>query len=172
MSLSPFPSPTRSRDFTFYRLLATHFGAAGIARTFEGAPPKVTEEFQAVLASAEYLAFAQSFFTLVENECLRMKLEAQTQGVDTVIHQMPALISLVNCVGYFRGQDGMFRREHPTSVGDTQKLLYQMEDRVEKLLNDIIELILASEPAKAQYKERLMNYFVRSRAGEKPTTLW
>lgn len=172
MSSSVFANPSRSRDFAFYRVLATHFGKSEIARSFDGATNATKEEFQAIQASAEYLALAQSFFALVENECLRMKLDAQTHGADAVIHQMPALISLVNCVGYLRGQDGMFRHEHPASVGDTQKLLYHMEERVETMLGEIIELILASESTKKQYIERLMNYFVRSRTGEKSTQPW
>jgi hypothetical protein len=172
MALLSFNGPVRTHDFTLYRLAATHFGATDLPRSLDRVSPKVKEEFQAVLASAEYLAFVQSFFSLVEDECLRMKLEAKEQGADAVIHQMPALISLVNCVGYFRGQDGMFRHAHPASVADTQKLLYQMEDRVEGLLNELIELLLSSESTKERYKERLTSYFVHSRTGEKSTTLW
>ena len=66
----------------------------------------------------------------------------------------------------------MFREAHPPSIGDLQTFLYKMEDAVEKQLEEIIQLILASEPAKQEYKERLMNYFVRSRCGEKPSSIW
>ncbi len=127
---------------------------------------------QAAEVGAEYLALAQAFFNLVEQECGRMKSLILAEGPSAAVHQMPALISLVNCVGYFRGQDGMFREAHPPSIGDLQTFLYKMEDAVEKQLEEIIQLILASEPAKQEYKERLMNYFVRSRCGEKPSSIW
>lgn len=170
---STFSQRSSGYDFAFYRMLAIHLGQrSDVPESLEGASAEIKEELEAVRAAAEYLTFAQAFFALVERECAKAKADIQTQGVESVIHRMPALISLVNSVGYLRGQDGMFRDEHPRSVSDTQNLLYKMEGRAEDQLNEIIQLLLASDATKERYKERLMNYFVRSRSGEKPSSIW
>ncbi len=117
----------------------------------------------------EYLRFAESFFAMAERECVRMKERIEKEGASAAVHQMPALISLVNCVGYLRGQDGMLYEAPRSGILGP---LYKMEDTVEKHLDEIIQSILAADQVKEVYKERLMNYFVRSRCGEKPTILW
>lgn len=170
----PFTHSDRSSayDFNFYQILATRFGKSEVAEPGTEKGNQVVEELRAMHDSAEYLLFAQSFFAMVQSACANAKTEMQASGPDAVIHRMPALISLVNCVGYLRGQDGFFLDDRPKPASDIQRHLYRMEDEAEKQLNELIELILAADGVKERYKERLTNYFVRSRSGEKPTTLW
>ncbi len=167
-----FSDRSKASDFNWYRMVATRFGQTEVPYELEGASSELKEELEVIHASSEYLLLAQSFFALVMRECEKAKTDIQTLGAETVIQRMPALISLVNSVGYLRGQDGMFLDDRPTPAMYIQSLLYKLEDEAEKKLHELIESMLASETIKERYKERLMNYFVRSRSGEKVTNVW
>jgi hypothetical protein len=79
---------------------------------------------------------------------------------------MPALISLVNTVGYLRGRDGVFLNIRPQT--EDQAEFYKYEDQFEKRLDKLIDVIMDSDE-KDFYKERLESYLVKSRTKQKPT---
>lgn len=81
---------------------------------------------------------------------------------------MPAIISLVNTVGYLRGQDGMFLDIRPRT--ENQNEFYGYEDLFEKRLNKLIDILMDSDE-KDFYQERLESYLIKSRTKQK-STVW
>lgn len=121
------------------------------------------ESNKKVIESAEeYIEFVRAFATLLDQQLTIFEgYMSAKDGAHDLIHQMPALISLVNTMGYLRGQDGMFLDIRP-SAPENQKEFYELEDMFEKRLNTIIDFILQSDE-KEYYRERLDSYFVKAR---------
>ena len=114
-----------------------------------------------IVSEKDYMDFVEKFVTL-----LNMQLEIfEQKTIDkddliNLVQSMPALISLVNTVGYLRGQGGMFLEIR--SVTASQKQLYSHEDMFEARLNKLIDVVLNSE-VEDIYKERLDTYFLKAR---------
>lgn len=81
---------------------------------------------------------------------------------------MPAIISLVNTVGYLRGQDGMFLDIRPRT--ENQGEFYKYEDQFETRLDKLIDILMDSDE-KDFYIERLESYLIKSRTKQK-STVW
>ena len=114
-----------------------------------------------ITTSEEYVDFVEKFITLLDKQMTRAESEIGDQlGLMSVLSSMPALISLVNTVGYLRGQDGMFINIRPTT--ENQSTLYEYEDHFEARLKKLIEVVLESNLS-AEYKKRLNMYFVQAR---------
>lgn len=110
----------------------------------------------------EYKDLVEKFSFLVEKEfekCEKMK-DGDILGV---IQNLPKLISLVNTIGYLRGQDGAFLEARPHT--DFQPDLYKNEDVFEAKLYKLIDFISSPE-AKARYRQRLEEYFLKARKAE------
>lgn len=115
-----------------------------------------------VIESAEgYTEFVRAFATLLDQQLTLLEGYMNgKEGAHNLIQQMPAIISLVNTVGYLRGQDGMFLDIRPST--DNQKEFYEYEDLFEKRLGTLIDFLLQSDE-KEYYRERLESYFVKAR---------
>ncbi len=120
------------------------------------------ERNKKVIDSAEkYTEFVRAFATLLDKQLTIVEgYVNRKDGAHNLIQQMPAIISLVNTVGYLRGQDGMFLDIRPRT--ENQKEFYEYEDLFEKRLGILIDFLLNSEE-KEYYQERLESYFVKSR---------
>lgn len=112
-------------------------------------------------SSEAYTEFVRAFATLLDQQLTLLEgYTKNKEGAHDLIQQMPAIISLVNTVGYLRGQDGMFLDIRPRT--ENQKEFYEYEDLFEKRLGVLIDFLLNSEE-KAYYQERLESYFVKAR---------
>lgn len=118
--------------------------------------------FKEVSSVDEYQNLVQEFSYLVDKELSRYEEE---NDVSLIVQHMPTLISLVNTIGYFRGQDGAFLDFRPPDVTSLQVDLYKNENDFEKRLNTLIKKILASPHSEA-YKRRLEMYFITSRINQ------
>lgn len=120
----------------------------------------------------QYLLLATQLAYLVavqlrrtEDNLSRALESADAGAIRKVIDDMPALISLVNIVGYLRGQDAMFLEWRPEVGPAEQSELYQNEQALEEQLTAVIDRLMASRFA-GQYQQRLEEYFVESRGTE------
>jgi hypothetical protein len=141
-----------------------------------------------ITTTDEYISFVEKFVTLVDQELSKYEeMVLVEKGAVTIVDQgeskpelfyvihsihdvashMPALISLVNTVGYLRGQDGVFVDFRP-SVGRKQNDLYELENLFEKRLEALIDKILGSKE-KSYYLQRLDSYFTKTRSKQPPT---
>lgn len=115
----------------------------------------------------EYIKFVREFVTLLDEQFSVLEDRAKNkENLHGLAHQMPAIISLVNTVGYLRGQDGMFLDMCPRT--ENQSELYGYEDLFENRLDQLIDILMDSDE-KDFYKERLESYLIKSRTKQKPT---
>ncbi len=119
----------------------------------------------------EMKKFVEQFVSLLDAEMSKWeeKIKDPTNIAD-LIHAMPALISLVNTVGYLRGQDGMFDVGPEIRVALSADIR-KYEDIFEERLNKLIDVLLQSKE-KGYYEQRLDSYFTKSRTKQKPTVAW
>lgn len=109
-----------------------------------------------------YVDFVRKFVTLIDSEMNNAELLIQKDSeIGTLVDRMPALISLVNTVGYLRGQDGVFLDIRPRT--ENQNEFYQYEHDFEQRLENLIMRIRESNMFD-YYKDRLEQYFVNSRS--------
>lgn len=124
-------------------------------------------QIQKLSDGEEYIKFVRQFITLFDEQLRVFEArERNAENIQDLVRQMPALISLVNTVGYLRGQDGVFLSIRPRT--ENQSELYEYEDFFEKRLNALIDIIMDSEQ-KDFYVEKLESYFVKVRTKQKPT---
>lgn len=122
---------------------------------------------QQLSSADEYTKFVREFVTLLDEQLSVWEDRAKNKkNLHELAHQMPAIISLVNTVGYLRGQDGMFLNIRPRT--ENQREFYGYEDLFEKRLNQLIDILMDSDE-KNFYKERLEIYLIKSRTKQKPT---
>lgn len=115
----------------------------------------------------EYTDFVREFATLLDQQLTLWENSAKNkESLRELARQMPAIISLVNTVGYLRGQDGIFLDIRPHT--ENQKEFYAYEDLFEKRLEKLIDIMMSSDE-KEFYLERLESYMVKSRTRQKPT---
>ncbi|MDP2930164.1 MAG: hypothetical protein Q8N56_00950 [bacterium] len=115
----------------------------------------------------EYTNFVREFVTLLDQQLSVLEKRAGNKAeIHNLASQMPALISLVNTVGYLRGQDGMFLDIRPRT--ENQKEFYGYEDLFEDRLEKLIGIVINSDEKKFYY-DRLDSYFVKSRTGQGQT---
>ena len=108
-----------------------------------------------------YTEFVRAFATLLDQQLTLVEGYMNgKEGAHNLVQQMPAIISLVNTIGYLRGQDGMFLDIRPST--ENQKEFYEYEDLFEKRLGVLIDFVLSSDE-KEYYRERLESYFVKAR---------
>lgn len=121
----------------------------------------IEKNIRKIESGEAYTEFVRAFSTLLDQQLTLLEGYMNgKEGAHTLIQQMPALISLVNTVGYLRGQDGMFLDIRPST--ENQKEFYEYEDLFEKRLSTLIDFILNSDE-KEYYRERLESYFVKAR---------
>ena len=111
----------------------------------------------------EYMKMAEQLTALVDAELTRTEKDVQNGDMHLVVQRMPGLISLVNTIGYLRGQDGLFLEVRPSDVSLYQKELYATEDAMESRLWSIIERICGVSEDRERYIHRLREYFLEWR---------
>jgi hypothetical protein len=122
---------------------------------------------QQLSTADEYTRFVREFATLLDEQFNVWEDRAKNkEKLHDLARQMPAIISLVNTVGYLRGQDGMFLDIRPRT--ENQSEFYGYENLFEKRLNQLIDILMDSGE-KEYYKERLESYLIKSRTKQKPT---
>jgi len=122
---------------------------------------------QQLSTADEYTKFVREFATLLDEQlCVWEDRAKNKENLHELARQMPAIISLVNTVGYLRGQDGMFLDMRPRT--ENQNEFYGYEDLFEKRLDQLINTLMDSDE-KDFYKERLESYLIKSRTKQKPT---
>lgn len=114
-----------------------------------------------VTTSEEYVEFVRKFATLLDEQMSTIEKKAETEGVSAVVSQIPPIISLVNTMGYLRGQDGMFLDIRPSTA--YQKEFYALEDMFEARLYKLVDAIMQSDQ-KQYYVDRLDKYYMKARA--------
>jgi hypothetical protein len=115
--------------------------------------------------SEEYFALVEQVVALVDVELIAAESFVESGELHSLINKLPGLISIVNVVGYFRGQDGFFLGVRP-SVGDKQKELYGFEDAAEKRLGDLIEHVCKTTENRERYLEHMRMYYLYTRTPE------
>lgn len=113
----------------------------------------------------EYVRLVEQFSGLVDAECRRLEGWVDGDDLASAARALPSLISLVNSVGYLRGQDNVFVDVRPRTT--RQRDLYANEDAFEKRLQSIIDKIVSS-PERDALRRRLEEYFVRARTNQQP----
>ena len=122
---------------------------------------------QQLPTAEEYTKFVREFATLLDKQLSVWEDRAKNkENLHELARQMPAIISLVNTVGYLRGQDGMFLNIRPRT--ENQNEFYGYEDLFEKRLDKLIDMLMDSDE-KDFYKERLESYLIKLRTKQKPT---
>lgn len=110
----------------------------------------------------EYKDVVEKFFGLADAELQKFERLAQNPtDLYSVAESLPKLISLVNVIGYMRGQDNAFLDVRPPHL-EFQKDLYENENRFEARLKKLIDVINSS-PEKEHARRRLEEYFLRHR---------
>jgi hypothetical protein len=110
----------------------------------------------------EYIDFVRKFTTLLDEQMSSHEKEnLDDNGLLNLATSLPALISLVNTVGYLRGQDGMFLDIRPRT--DSQQELYALEDSFENRLKKLIDTVMKSNQ-KDFYLDKLNTYFIKARS--------
>jgi len=117
----------------------------------------------------EYTKFVREFITLLDEQfSIWEELAKNESNLYDLARQMPAIISLVNTVGYLRGQDGLFLSIRPST--ENQSEFYKYEDEFEKRLEKLIDILMDSD-VKDFYKDKLESYLVKLRTKQK-ATVW
>jgi hypothetical protein len=109
----------------------------------------------------EYTNFVREYATLLDQQLSIWEDKVTNkENLHDLAHQMPALISLVNTVGYLRGQDGLFLDIRPHT--ENQSEFYSYEDLFEIRLRKLTDLLMNSDE-KDYYVERIESYLIKSR---------
>ncbi len=117
----------------------------------------------------EYINFVREFVTLLDKQLAIFEdFSKNEEKLHELAHVMPAIISLVNTVGYLRGQDGLFIEIRPYTKNQGEFNKY--EALFESRLNKLIDVLMGSDE-KDYYMERLESYLVKFRTKQKPT-IW
>ncbi len=105
-----------------------------------------------------YISLFENFTSLVNQQFTQF--EDENKEIHEIAKGLPALISLVNTIGYLRGQDGVFLNFRPQT--DQQTRFYKVEDEYEARLEKIIQKVMNSTE-KAFYEQNLHSYFCQTR---------
>jgi hypothetical protein len=111
----------------------------------------------------EYKDLVSKYSWLVDSELLKIETVIKEHPDQANIEALPKLISLVNVVGYLRGQDGAFLDIRPDEVTEYQRELYDNEDAFESRLREIIKTICVDPKNIERYKAVLDRYFLKAR---------
>ncbi|MDB5258880.1 MAG: hypothetical protein JWO73_88 [Candidatus Taylorbacteria bacterium] len=102
---------------------------------------------------------------LVDSELKKVELNIKEHPahLDMNIESLPKLISLVNVIGYLRGQNNAFIEIRPHDVIEYQPELYKNEDAFESRLHAIITTICVDPKNLALCKSTLERHFIEYR---------
>lgn len=116
--------------------------------------------FKSINTEEEYKDFVEQFYFLADKELQRaeeLKIKGEHYKLALVLAK---IISIVNTVGYLRGQDNVFLDFRPHV--SFQKELYQVEDEFEKRLYQLIDYIKTTE-SREVCKSMVEEYYLKNR---------
>ena len=122
-------------------------------------------ELKQPATAEEYMRMVEQFSWLVDRELKDAEKEISDsprpwQGAG----MLPKLISLVNVIGYMRGQDGVFLDSRPFEVSTQfQSDLYKNEDSFEGRLNNLIVKVCETSEGVSELKRRIEEYYILHR---------
>jgi hypothetical protein len=112
----------------------------------------------------EYMVMVKQFSGLVAAELKMVEEDAQKGDVYSVVQRLSGLVSIINTLGYLRGQDGFFLDSRPNGLaGEYQRQLYAMEDEVETRLWKLIEFVCNTAEGREQYLSHMHTYYLDAR---------
>ncbi|HQG57369.1 MAG TPA: hypothetical protein PLX79_00080 [Candidatus Dojkabacteria bacterium] len=118
-----------------------------------------------IQTAEDWKIFIEQYVSLIENEFAIWEAKiSDSANIHDLAVAMPALITLVNTLGYFRGQDGVFSSLNMGIRLEMNNQLYEYENTFNKRLQKLIDVIMQSEE-KNIYIQTLQNYFINSRIG-------
>ncbi len=120
-------------------------------------------EYESIKTAEEYINLVKRYSWLVDSELEKVEKTIAKNVKAVEIQSLPKLISLVNVIGYLRGQDGAFLEARPDNVANFQKELYANEDAFEHRLDKIIGIISTDPDHAEKYRSILEQYYVRAR---------
>lgn len=107
----------------------------------------------------EYLQTLTRLCALVDGQMITAE-EAQTKGdLRSVAQALPPLISMVNTIGYFRGEDNQFLSGRPPEVTHYQEELRAYEKGFVDRLSSLISFIMQSDE-RTHYRQLLHEYYL------------
>ncbi len=116
----------------------------------------------------EYATMVAHYLYLVDRELNWVETHANKTPT-YVAEALPRLTSMVNVVGYFRGQDGMFHQfrpefdSDPAAYDDLLGDLYRNEDQFEARLAVLISYVLADAEGSRLYRSAQTRYYLEYR---------
>ena len=120
-------------------------------------------KFTDIKTAEEYIDLVGKYLWLVDSELQKLEANVKEHPEQINMESLPKLISMINVIGYLRGQDGAFLDSRPEGVGEYQTELYKNEDAFENRLNEIIKTICANPKNLESYKGTLERYFLKAR---------
>ena len=125
--------------------------------------------FFEIKTAEEYMDLVRKYNWLVDRELKKAEIEIEKDpinGPNGIINSIPKLISLVNVVGYLRGQDGAFLDERPDDVISHQSELNENENAFESRLIKIIKIVYEDPRNREKYEWRVTSYFLKARLSD------
>ncbi len=113
--------------------------------------------------AAEYRTLVEQFSFLVDAELKKFENINSADEAHTAALEAPKLVSLVNTIGYLRGQDNAFLDIRPHEVVEYQKELYANEDSFEDRLKELLNKIVAFGKTDI-YNFYMNEYYIKSRS--------
>lgn len=122
-------------------------------------------KFTDIKVAEDYKDLVSKYSWLVDSELQKIELNIKEHpaNLDMSIESLPKLISLVNVIGYLRGQGNAFIEVRPEGVAEYQQELYDNEDDFENRLLAAIKTICADPKNLERYEVALERYFVKAR---------
>ncbi len=118
--------------------------------------------FKQIKDPEEYLNLVQQYSYLVDKELSAVESRLSELTPEEIAKRLPKFISLVNVIGYLRGQDSVFSETRPEGI-TFQKDLYANEDNFEGRLQRLIDIVNTDSDATLLHRERLNEYYLESR---------
>lgn len=123
-------------------------------------------KLQPIETAHAYMDLVSRYSWLVDSELKKAESainESPEHGPESIINSIPKLISLVNVVGYLRGQDYAFIDVRPHEVINQQSELCKNEDEFEARLIKIVQAAYDNPKNREKYEWRIRNYFLKAR---------
>jgi hypothetical protein len=108
----------------------------------------------------EYKEFVERYYYLADGELRDAESFRARDDHHEVALLLPQLISIVNIVGYLRGQDNRFVTLRPST--GFQSALYEKESEFERRLRALIDFVKATASA-ALLLESIREYYLKNR---------
>lgn len=121
-------------------------------------------EFAEIKTPEAYRQLVEQFSFLADKELQKYEVWASQGNLHEMALGLPKIISIVNVIGYLRGQDGAFSDIRPKT--DFQPELYKNEDFFEKRLFALITQVNASKQEAPTYKLAVHTYYLKARSAE------